>query len=875
MTNLWDEATRDHDAERDSMLRSAAKITTARWWPFLAEASTERSFGHRLAVVKGDVLAALKEAGVTSARFQEEALEGLAEDFRVLHASRREAFWGGKDKGKPDPGPGFDPTTWTLARLELAMADLPIATWWDDAKKSAIKAAYDAKRGLTPATAAAEFVVCPDCNGTGAVPAGGWEDEDDVDNGLKQCPTCKGEGEVPARTAVRRTANRPGSTQRGARALRGSTVTWADGSRTGTIVELAPLDSPPHPVKGRWGDIVTERTRAVSKDHPAKEIEACWVSSEGQMVWASVHVPTMKVIYSVETAQQVFSSRKRASDSGWTGMDAIDEGGLFAGQCAQGSPNCNWGWAKDGKGREVYRCSVHGTEQAVSHTRESARKTASVLRWEDGGSGPGPNGGYSAMEMAMVGPRTLAQYGETYDGGGYYTLTGKDVGYFGGFASPAEAKAAVESIYGAGEGLLASRKTAASSAFVEGYRDAQAASRTGTHRGNPYRDSTPAWEEYRAGKAAFRAGAPEPSEDPVEEALIWSDDMDPSLIMAGSKGWPEMPVQAAARPRDPDLEDDLREREDMARERSRTRTDAEEDALDNELDDIDQRRRRASRRTAALTKCGSCGGIATAGDRVECLDCGEVSHTAVQHQPVLHQGQSLGGETATRIFDRMTQDDRFLGWGYLGDRGRFLRDPDPGSAITLDLIVEADEAILEVVRDMGWTYDDLFAWANSKDGRWFADMAFGAGDLQGAMRYLRKQHTATRKEARFEDIVVGDRVTLKARGVPDLADMKMRNGNPAKATDWIVEALVRLDDYMADSGPSHGEDAYEMVENWLRDRGHDFPFLDRPTYVNDTMLAKVVSDGGNEMVFPVSALVRASEPPMDGQKALPGMSRVR
>ena len=577
MTNLWDEATRDYDAERDSMLRSAAKITTARWWPFLAEASTERSFGHRLAVVKGDVLAALREAGVTSARFQEEALEGLAEDFRVLHASRREA-------------------------------------------------------------AAAEHVVCPDCNGIGAVPAGGWEDEDDVDNGLKQCPTCKGEGEVPARTAVRRTANRPGSTQRGARALRGSTVTWADGSRTGTIVELAPLDSPPHPVKGRWGDVVTERTRAVSKDYPAKEIEACWVSSEGQMVWASVHVPTMKVLYSVETAQQVFSSRKQASGSGWTGMDAIDEAGLFAGQCAQGSPNCNWGWAKDGKGREVYRCSVHGTEQAVSHTRESTRKTA------------------------------------------------------------------------------------ASSAFVEGYRDAQEASRTGTHRGNPYRDSTPSWEEYRAGKAAFRAGAPEPSEDPVEEALLWSDDMDPSLIMAGSKGWPEMPVQAAG-PRAPDVA--------------------------------------KSRRTASLTKCAACGGIATAGDQVECLDCGEVGHTA------------------------------------------------------------------------------------------------------------------TRKEARFENIVVGDRVTLKARGVPDLADLKMRNGNPAKATDWIVEALVRLDDYMADSGLSHGEDAYEMVENWLKDRGHDFPFLDRPTYVNDTMLAKVISDGGNEMVFPVSALMRASEPPMDGQKALPGMSRVR
>lgn len=35
---------------------------------------------------------------------------------------------------------------------------------------------------------------CPDCSGSGAVPAGGGEDPDDVDNGYVQCPTCKGTG---------------------------------------------------------------------------------------------------------------------------------------------------------------------------------------------------------------------------------------------------------------------------------------------------------------------------------------------------------------------------------------------------------------------------------------------------------------------------------------------------------------------------------------------------------------------------------------------------------------------------------------------------------------------------------------------------------
>ncbi len=31
---------------------------------------------------------------------------------------------------------------------------------------------------------------CENCNGTGAVPAGGWESEDEVDSGYVQCPTC-------------------------------------------------------------------------------------------------------------------------------------------------------------------------------------------------------------------------------------------------------------------------------------------------------------------------------------------------------------------------------------------------------------------------------------------------------------------------------------------------------------------------------------------------------------------------------------------------------------------------------------------------------------------------------------------------------------
>jgi hypothetical protein len=64
--------------------------------------------------------------------------------------------------------------------------------------------------------------------------------------------------------------------------------------------------------------------------------------------------------------------------------------------------------------------------------------------------------------------------------------------------------------------------------------------------------------------------------------------------------------------------------------------------------------------------------------------------------------------TATQTFDRMT-----------------------GVAAT-------DQRILEVTAD--WTADELFHWANSKDGRWFADMVFGCDDtFEHAARYIRKQ----------------------------------------------------------------------------------------------------------------------------------------
>jgi predicted RNA-binding Zn-ribbon protein involved in translation (DUF1610 family) len=68
--------------------------------------------------------------------------------------------------------------------------------WWEDEYRN--KFASTASRR----TAATETEPCWDCGGTGAVPAGGWEDPADVDNGYVRCPTCKGTGTIAKEASV-------------------------------------------------------------------------------------------------------------------------------------------------------------------------------------------------------------------------------------------------------------------------------------------------------------------------------------------------------------------------------------------------------------------------------------------------------------------------------------------------------------------------------------------------------------------------------------------------------------------------------------------------------------------------------------------------
>jgi len=81
--------------------------------------------------------------------------------------------------------------------------------------------------------------------------------------------------------------------------------------------------------------------------------------------------------------------------------------------------------------------------------------------------------------------------------------------------------------------------------------------------------------------------------------------------------------------------------------------------------------------------------------------------------------------TATRKFDAMMSHDDWQGYGYLGERDNAKTDTDPGSRIPAERIDNTDRKLVEYAAIHGVSDDTLFEWANSKSGRWFADMSFG------------------------------------------------------------------------------------------------------------------------------------------------------
>ena len=80
----------------------------------------------------------------------------------------------------------------------------------------------------------------------------------------------------------------------------------------------------------------------------------------------------------------------------------------------------------------------------------------------------------------------------------------------------------------------------------------------------------------------------------------------------------------------------------------------------------------------------------------------------------------------------------FGGYGYLGGRRDALSNLAYKVDITAGLaeIAAADQFVLDTANSRGWDAERLFQWANSRDGRHFADDAFGGFGLERAARLI-------------------------------------------------------------------------------------------------------------------------------------------
>lgn len=84
----------------------------------------------------------------------------------------------------------------------------------------------------------------------------------------------------------------------------------------------------------------------------------------------------------------------------------------------------------------------------------------------------------------------------------------------------------------------------------------------------------------------------------------------------------------------------------------------------------------------------------------------------------------------TKDLDEMTRDDRWGGWGYLGERERM--DPEFRARV--------DGILLEAAAIGDWTHEELFQFVNSRPGRHFADEATYVETSLLVKRYLARKH---------------------------------------------------------------------------------------------------------------------------------------
>lgn len=94
--DLWEEASRDLEAEHLALRMASAKVAVAGLWPFLALAQSEREFEHRIALANDHI------ANAVPVDLLHPVVESLREDFRAIAAKDAE----GEEKADDEDGDG-------------------------------------------------------------------------------------------------------------------------------------------------------------------------------------------------------------------------------------------------------------------------------------------------------------------------------------------------------------------------------------------------------------------------------------------------------------------------------------------------------------------------------------------------------------------------------------------------------------------------------------------------------------------------------------------------------------------------------------------------------------------------------------------------
>lgn len=79
--------------------------------------------------------------------------------------------------------------------------------------------------------------------------------------------------------------------------------------------------------------------------------------------------------------------------------------------------------------------------------------------------------------------------------------------------------------------------------------------------------------------------------------------------------------------------------------------------------------------------------------------------------------------------DAFEQHDEWLGFGFIGERSRARETVAAGDSdyrMSVDSLAEIDTIVLRLASERGWSVERLFAWANSRDGRFAGDELFGS-----------------------------------------------------------------------------------------------------------------------------------------------------